>query len=157
MIFDDIIEQEFENQTENNRDPYHLYISGAAGTGKSFTVRVMTEAIKNINVKSGRDLNKPSVISMAPTANAAYVLKDAKTIDSALNFNRSRNYVKLSGSKEASLKFLYEDVSAVIIDEISMVGTRKFTKINYRLQDLAGGLEKYKFLGGRSLLTTGQC
>lgn len=155
-IFDDIMEQELRNQTENNKDAYHLYISGAAGTGKSYLVRVMTEAIKSINVKSGRDLNKPSVISMAPTANAAYVLKDAKTIDSALCFNRNRNYVKLSASKEASLKFQYEDVSTIIIDEISMVGTSKFTKINYRMQDLATGMDKYKFMGGRSLLTTGQ-
>ena len=155
-IFDDVMEQEFKNQIENKREPYYLYISGAAGTGKSFLVRVMTEAIKHINVKPGSELDKPSVISMAPTANAAYVLKDAKTIDSALCFNRCRNYMKLSGSKEASLKFQYEDVSVIIIDEISMVGTAKFTKINYRLQDIASGMEKYKFMGGRSLLTTGQ-
>ena len=154
-IFDDIMEQELENQTEKKRNAYHLYISGAAGTGKSFLVRVMTEAIKHLNLKPDRDLDKPSVISMAPTANAAYVLKDAKTIDSALCFNRNANYVKLSGSKEASLKFQYEDVSVIIIDEISMVGTKKFTKINYRMQDLASGMEKYQFMGGRSLLMTG--
>ena len=156
LIFDDIMEQEFRNQTENIREPYHLYISGAAGTGKSFLVRVMTEAIKHMNIIPGRELEKPSVISMAPTANAAYVLKDAKTIDSALCFNRERNYQKLSSSKEASLKFQYEDVSAIIIDEISMVGSTKFTKINFRLQDLASGTDKYNFMGGKSLITTGQ-
>ena len=155
-IFDDIMEREFQNQFENKKEPYHLYISGSAGTGKSYLVRVMTEAIKHMNKIPGRELDKPSVISMAPTANAAYVLKDAKTIDSALCFNRSRNYVKMSASKEASLKFQYEDVSVIVLDEISMVGTSKFTKINYRLQDLASGMEKYKFMGGRSLLTTGK-
>ena len=33
----------------------------------------------------------------------------AKTIDSAMYFNRERSYVKLSPSKEANMKFLYED------------------------------------------------
>ena len=155
LIFDDIMEREFANLTAVEREPYHLYIGGKAGTGKSHVVRVMKEGIKHINIKPGRELDKPSVISMAPTANAAYILQDAKTIDSALCFSRKKQYVKLSASKEATLKFLYEDVSVVIIDEISMVGTITLTKINFRLQDLACGLYQYKFLGGRSSLVTG--
>ena len=155
QIFDDIMEREFANLYATEREPYHLYIGGKAGTGKSHVVRVMKEGIKHINIKPGRELDKPSVISMAPTANAAYILQDAKTIDSALCFNRRKQYTKLSASKEANLKFLYEDVSVIIIDEISMVGTIKLTKINFRLQDLAIGLYQYKFFGGRSSLVTG--
>ena len=114
----------------------------------------MMEGIKIVNIKSGNDLNKPSIISMAPTANAAYIV-GAKTIDSAMYFNRERSYVKLSPSKEANMKFLYEDVKTIFIDEISMVGSSKLTKIHLRLQDLADGQYKHQFMGGKSCCTTG--
>jgi hypothetical protein len=43
----------------------------------------MIEILKHLKLKSGDDLNKPSSIVMAPTANAAYIIK-GKTIESAL-------------------------------------------------------------------------
>ena len=55
--------------------PLYLYIGGEAGTGKSFLVRVMKEILKHLNMKSGDNLNKPSSIVMAPTANASYMIK----------------------------------------------------------------------------------
>ena len=91
---------------------------------------------------------------MAPTANAAFIV-GAKTIDSALCFSRSKNYIKLNGAKEANLKFLYEDVSTLFCEEISLVGSSKLTKIHYRMQDLADGKDKYKFMGGKSFIATG--
>ena len=156
LIFDDIMEREFANIIAIEKEPYHIYISGEAGTGKSYLMRVMMEAIKRLNVKPGRELDKPSIISMAPTANAAYILKDAKTIDSALCFQRNKNYSKLSAAKESRLQFLYEDVSVIILDEVSMVGSVKLTKINFRMQDLSHGQNKRKFMGGRSSLFTGK-
>ena len=53
------------------------------------------------------------------------------------------------------MKFQYEDVVIMFIDEISMVGSMKMTKINFRLQDLADGDNKQKFMGGRSLIASG--
>ena len=61
----------------------------------------------------------------------------------------------INGAKEANLKFLYEDVRTLFCDEISMVGSSKLTKIHYRMQDLANGKDKYKFMGGRSFIATG--
>ena len=55
----------------------------------------------------------------------------------------------------AKMKFLYEDVWVLFIDEISMVGSKKLTKINFRLQDLADGERKLQFMGGRSLVASG--
>ena len=36
-----------------------------------------------------------------------------------------------------------------------MVGSGKLAKINYRLQDLADGKDKKKFMGGKSSIVTG--
>merc|ERR1712081_108664 len=53
------------------------------------------------------------------------------------------------------VRFKYEEVKTIFIDEISMVGSGKLAKINYRLQDLAIGKEKKLFFGGKSSITTG--
>ena len=78
-IFDDFCERIYEDDSS----PFYLYIAGEAGTGKSFLVKVMIEAMKHLKLTPGDDLKKPSVIVMAPTANAAYIVK-GKTIESAL-------------------------------------------------------------------------
>ena len=93
---------------------------------------------------------------MAPTANAAFIV-GGKTIDSALcfspvDFNR---YTQADPAKMAMLKFMYEDVQMIIVDEISMVGSSKLAKINYRLQDLADGNKKNDFMGGISFIASG--
>ena len=47
------------------------------------------------------------------------------------------------------------DADVLFIDEISMVVSMKLTKINFRLQDLADGDNKLRFMGGRSLVASG--
>ena len=152
-IFDDLIERETCSKEE--KTPYFVFIAGEAGTGKSYLTRVLMEAFKSLNVKSGDELNKPHILAIAPTANAAYIIK-GKTIESALRLSGTNySYQKLTAESEADLKYLYEDVSAIFIDEISMVGAGKLTKINFRFQDIASGSNKKEFMGGRSCIVTG--
>ena len=54
------------------------------------------------------------------------------------------------------MKFQYEDVKVVFCDEISMVGSMKLAKINYRLQDLAEGSKSKEFMGGISFVASGK-
>ena len=94
---------------------------------------------------------------MAPTGNAAFII-GGRTIDSALGFTpmESNRYVETNPAHTATMKYQYEDVDVLFIDEISMVGSMKLTKINFRLQDLADGEDKLKFMGGRSLVASGK-
>ena len=55
----------------------------------------------------------------------------------------------------AMMKFEYEDVQVIFCDEISMVGSMKLAKINFRLQDLAEGSMKHEFMGGISFVASG--
>ena len=93
---------------------------------------------------------------MAPTANAAFIV-GGKTIDSALGFSPLdiNRYTEAPASKMASMKFQYEDVQVIFCDEISMVGSMKLAKINYRLQDLVEGSKKHLFMGGISFVASG--
>ena len=94
-------------------------------------------------------------MAIAPTANAAFII-GGRTIDSALALDGSNYfYKKLAAERESDLKYFYEDVSALFIDEISMVGSGKLAKIHFRLQDLAEGKNKNKFMGFKSCIVTG--
>ena len=144
-IFDDLVEREVSREVE--RDPYHVYIAGDAGTGKSYLTTVLMEAFKLLNVKSGKELGKPRILALAPTANAAFII-GGQTIEAALGLTGSNyKYQKLSADRESDLKFKYNEVSTLFIDEISMVGSGKLAKINFRLQDLADGKDKKNLYG----------
>ena len=142
--------------TDVNEKPIYLFLSGNAGTGKSYLVRLMIEAIKIISIKAGAELNKPSVLVMAPTANAAYIV-GGKTIDSALCFSPAdiNRYTQADPAKMSMLKYQYEDLKMIFCDEVSMMGSSKLARINFRLQDMADGAKKKEFMGGISFITSG--
>ena len=71
--------------TDTNEHPIYLFITGNARTGKSHLVRLLIEAVKTIKIMPGDDLKKPPLLTMAPTANAAFII-GGKTIDSCLGF-----------------------------------------------------------------------
>ena len=94
---------------------------------------------------------------MAPTANAAFII-GGKTIDSVLGFNPmdQNRYTQTEAGRLAMMKFQYEDVKAIFCDEISMVGSMKLAKINFRFQDIADGSKKKEFMGGISFVASGK-
>ena len=155
-LFDDFTERMVSSDV--NEPPVYLFVSGNAGTGKSFLVKLLVEAVKLIKIKAGDELKKPPVIVMAPTANAAFII-GGKTIDSALGFfpMDSNRYVQANAGRMAMMKYQYEDVHVVFCDEISMVGSMKLLKINYRLQDLADGERCQEYMGGISFVASGRC
>ena len=155
-LFDDFTERMVSSDV--NERPVYLFLAGNAGTGKSFLVNILIEAVKHIKIKAGNELQKPPVIVMAPTANAAYII-GGKTIDSVLGFNPmdSNRYTQTDAGRLAMMKFQYEDVKVIFCDEISMVGSMKLAKINYRFQDIADGPQKQEFMGGISFLASGMC
>ena len=150
-IFDDIVERLCD--VSQNKQPFYVYIGGNAGTGKSHVIQAIVEATKYIGRYSGSELEKPSVLVMAPTGNAAYIIH-GKTIESALGMQpqKGQGYMKMSASKESTLHFTYENVLSGFIDEVSMVGANKFARLNFRLQDIRGSKE---FMGGIPMVTTG--
>ena len=153
-LFDDFTERCVS--TDIDEKPVYLFISGNAGTGKSFLCKILIEAVKLIKIKSGDDLKKPPVIVMAPTANAAFII-GGKTIDSVLGFlpSDTNRYTQASPGKMAMMKFEFEDVVVIFCDEISMVGSMKLLKINYRLQDLVDGNRCQEYMGGISFVASG--
>merc|ERR1712240_111836 len=149
-IFDDFVERINLDREENK---FFHFISGNAGTGKSFLLKVMINAAKRRAKRSGAELDKPISLTVAPTGVAAYLV-NGTTIESALGIQPSKDkaYIKNEPSRNSNLRFLYEDLQVIFIDEVSMVGSDMLAKINYRLQDILG---KSEFMGGISIVCTG--
>ena len=93
---------------------------------------------------------------MAPTANAAFII-GGKTIDSVLGFvpTEGNKYTQASAGKMATMKHQFEDLSVIFCDEISMVGSMKLLKINYRLQDLVDESRRKDYMGGVAFVASG--
>ena len=134
-------------------DPFYIYIGGEAGTGKSFVLKLMIDAVKQLGKRSGRDLEKPVSITIAPTGVAAYLL-NGTTIESALGMEpqKGRNYKSNKESRNSNLRFLYQDLKVIFLDEVSMCGSDMLARINFRMQEIMGNT---KFMGGVSMVTTG--
>ena len=64
-----------------------------------------------------------------------------------------RAYIRNQASKNSSLRFRYEDLQVIFVDEISMVGSDMLAKMNFRLQDIMG--KDDQFMGGVSMVCTG--
>ena len=128
-IFDDIISRLISGDFEDN--PFLIYISGDAGTGKSFLFNIIIHAAKHILRESGDSLEQPRVLNLAPSGVAATII-EGKTIESALPIlNRNKSGVIVQGAaSKADLNFKYEKLQLILIDEISMVGSNKGRRHN---------------------------
>ena len=149
-IFDDFVER---INSGNDDDPFYTYIGGEAGTGKSFLLKQMIESAKQLGKRSGRDLDKPVSITIAPTGVAAYLV-NGTTIESALGMQpqKGRSYICNKSSRNSNRRFLYEDLKVIFLDEVSMCGTDMLARINFRMQEILGNNQ---FMGGVSMVATG--
>ena len=113
----------------------------------------MINAAKKRGKRSGAELDKPFSITVAPTGVAAYLV-NGTTIESALGIQPSKDkaYIKNEPSRNSSLRFLYEDLRVIFVDEVSMLGSDMLAKMNFRMQDITGNRV---FMGGISIVCTG--
>jgi hypothetical protein len=68
-IFNDFCERMSDKTSD--QDPFYCYISGEAGTGKSFLMRLMIDFMKRSARQSGTELHKPLHVTVAPTGVSA--------------------------------------------------------------------------------------
>ena len=132
--------EHMRKQARQNRHGELIFMSGGAGTGKSFATRAIFQMITRMyRQKPGFCFNKQSVAVMAPTGTAAFNVR-GNTIHSALgipaNKNLSGPFLSLHAEKLATFQSEWCQVQLVIIDEISMVGSRMLHYIDERLRQI---------------------
>ena len=145
---------------KNNEDinPYRIFLSGPGGVGKSHVIKLIQSDMQKILRLSHRVRpTDVTVLVTAPTGVAAYNV-DGMTIHSAL-------LLKVSGSKNAAspltfdklntLRSKLENLTLIIIDEISMVGTDMLLNIHHRLNKIKGTSGNDVWFGNTCILACG--
>jgi len=121
----------------NNPKPFHVFITGGAGTGKSHLIRALQyEATRLLSTLCERP-DEISVLLTAPTGIAAYNLH-ASTIHTTLSIGIDTKlpYTPLGEEKINSLRAKYSNLQILIIDEISMVDHKLMAYIHGRLRQI---------------------
>jgi ATP-dependent exoDNAse (exonuclease V) alpha subunit len=126
---------------QENKHPY-FFMTGSAGTGKSFMIHHITNMLKSKNIK---------YTLLSPTGVSAQNI-GGRTIHSALKIRQyNNNYQTLITEDQESKRELLE-IKTIIIEETSMVSSELLTFIS----NIFGLLHKnHKPFGGIPVLTVG--
>lgn len=144
LVHDFIVDWCWKVKMKQNPQPFHLFLSGGGGVGKSHTLTTVYHGIIHTLRKAGQDPSQISVLLTSPTGTAAFNI-GGMTIHSALslpikesNIHNQHEYihVPLSNEKKNSLKCKLQHLKVLIIDEISMVGSQAPINIHKRLKRL---------------------
>lgn len=124
----------------------HLFVTGSAGTGKSYVLNLIVDQIHR---SCGR-----GAVRVCAFTGAAAILVNGRTIHSTFKLNvtdpRSRRPQVKPLSREDL--FFWQSVRFVIIDEVSMVSYQILNTIELRLQELK---QNYDSFGGVNVLFFG--
>jgi hypothetical protein len=102
-----------------------IFVQGAPGTGKSFMMRKIREAV-----------GARHVVEMAPTGVAAQNLSlGADTVHAKLKLPITGKYTPLGFAQKTQLAMEFAECKLVVVDEISMVSATMFYKIMMRLKE----------------------
>ena len=139
----------------NKQLPMYLYIGGGAGVGKSTVIRALYEGlVRYFNSLPSTNPDAIKVLLAAPTGKAAHNIH-GMTLHSAFALpvmefggeipNLSSDMLNTLRSKLLCLKL-------IIIDEISMVGSKILSQVNSRLKAI---LDTSLDFGGVSIICVG--
>lgn len=108
---------------KNNRN---LFLTGSAGTGKSFTIKEICRYLENNNI----------IYGLTALTGCAAVLINGQTIHSFLGLGISRDLKTIIKNLEKFRKqlMIIKNIQTLIIDEISMMDNQLFELINNLLK-----------------------
>lgn len=142
--------------------PPHVFMTGSAGTGKSYVIKVLKTMFEWWSTTNRHRSNEP-VLLCAPTGVAAFNI-NGQTLHSALTMPvEKRGAAQEAGLTPNALRTLRErfrNTLLIIVDEVSMMGDRVLHQLNQRLNhifepDLEGMDVSRKVYGDRAVLFVG--
>jgi hypothetical protein len=120
--------------------PFHEFLTGGAGTGKTVALRVIAEAINRMHrTRIGDDPGTMKVLLVAFTGSAAAFNVHGTTIHHAFRIPfgcRLLPYRRLPAQERSRMRDTYIDLQCLMIDEISMTGATLLYYLHRGLQDV---------------------
>lgn len=137
------------------KTPFHIFLSGSAGVGKSTVINALYQLITyHFDHKAGANPDSIKVLLTAFAAKAA-VLIGGTTLHTAfqLPVQQYRGpLTKLSEDVTSTIRAALLDLKVLIIDEISMTGSTLLEQVNQRLRQIFGVNQPF---GGISVIVVG--
>ena len=119
-------------------EPINAFLSGGAGVGKSVVIRALYQSLYRIyNLRDGKNPDDIRILLCAYMGIAVFNI-GGQTICSAFHKKMYQTNQIMSSDELNTFRIKYRHLKVVIIDEISMVGTRTLNFIDTRLQQLTG-------------------
>ncbi|XP_078579125.1 uncharacterized protein LOC144863641 isoform X1 [Branchiostoma floridae x Branchiostoma japonicum] len=135
-------------------DPFHIFVTGGAGTGKSHLIKCIFYEATKLLQQTQENPDNVSVLLTAPTGTAAFNI-GGSTVHHAFHLMRvSKTYQPLSESTLNTLRAQYESLKIVIVDEVSMIDKMLMSYIHGRLSQLKQSRSSANF-GNVSILAVG--
>ncbi|XP_062556879.1 uncharacterized protein LOC134221708 [Armigeres subalbatus] len=133
------------------RKPLQIFFTGPAGSGKTFTLRILMETYNRFSQAHNAQNN--AYVACASTGKAAVAI-GGTTVHSAFRLTMSRrNNAKLSFETLQLYRNAFAHVRAIIVDEVSMIGANILDAIHARLQDIRS--EYDDAFGGMDIIFVG--
>ena len=144
-------------KNNQNIEPYRIFLSGPGGVGKSHVIKIIQSDMKKLLRLSHRV--KPTdvtVLITAPTGVAAFNV-DGMTIHSSLLLRVASQSAStsLSFDKLNTLRTKLSNLTLMVIDEISMVGSDMLLNIHHRLNEIKGVNGNDIWFGNTCILACG--
>ncbi|CAC5394403.1 unnamed protein product [Mytilus coruscus] len=120
-----------------NPEPFRVFINGGAGTGKSHLIKCMHFEVTKILSTNSANPDDIVVLLTAPTATAAFNIRGT-TLHQAFSLPQSLPlpYIYLRDDTINKLRSKLQNLTILIIDEISMVGQRSLLYVSERFRQI---------------------
>ena len=134
-------------------EPFHMFITGGAGTGKSHLIKAIFYEATRILSRTCKEPDNTSVLLTAFTGTAAFNIGGC-TLHHAFKLTKGLPlpYVPLSEQVLSTLHAQFIDLRILIIDEISMVHKRLLYYIHERLVQIKRNKNAF---GGVAVISVG--
>ncbi|XP_066288772.1 uncharacterized protein [Branchiostoma lanceolatum] len=134
-------------------EPFHIFVTGGAGTGKSHLIKCICYEATRILKQTQENPDDISVLLTAPTGTAAFNI-GGSTVHHAFHLTFGSKYQPLSEKTLNTVRAQYQSLKIVVIDEVSMVDKNVMSFIDGRLGQLTHAHPDAKF-GNVSILAVG--
>lgn len=121
------------NILTENRKPLQIFVTGPAGCGKTFAIKLIMDIYNRFSYTDGY---YNAYITCASTGKAAVEI-DGVTVHTALSISPGKKR-SLSDEVRQQYQSLFRYVQVLIIDEVSMVSAEMLFQIDDRLKTITG-------------------
>ena len=129
--------------------PLQIFLSGPAGSGKTFLMKLLMETYNRFSQKHDSIYN--SYVACASTGLAAAGLNDT-TVYSTFGLKSGRNaYISVESIN--AMRNALKNVGILFVDEVSMIGSKLLLDLNTRLQSIFYNFDE--MFGGKNIIFCG--